>query len=126
VGFDKGRRLLETSVHLTEVYREATSGTTGDVQALTLTYSQLGQGWLRMQHAYLDVVQKSLSHAKRQPRDLLRCKSVTELAEVQRDLYMDGVAFMLESSTALLRLAGEIVQGAAEPLEARGQQHARS
>jgi hypothetical protein len=126
VSFDKGRRLLETSVHLTELYREATRDTAGDVQALTLTYSQLGQGWLRMQHAYLNVVQKSLSHAKRQPQDLLRCKSATEFAEVQRDLYVSGVAFMLESSTALMRTAGEIVRGAAEPLEAQAQKHARN
>jgi hypothetical protein len=32
---------------------------------------------------------------------------------------------MLESSTTLIRLAGEIVQGVTGPLEARAREHAR-
>jgi hypothetical protein len=50
---------------------------------------------------------------------------MTEFAEVQRDLFTDGVAFMVDASTALLRLAGEVVQSAAEPLEGRAGEQRR-
>jgi hypothetical protein len=125
MSYGQGRRFVETSARVSNLYREAGDETAGDVQALTTTYSQLGQGMMRMQHAYFSVMQQSLSRAKHQPQDLLRCKSVTEFVEVQRDLYTDSVAFMLESSTTLMRLAGEIVQGATGPLEARAREHAR-
>lgn len=117
--YGEGRRLVETSAHITDLYRDATSRTAEDMQALTTTYSHLGLGLVRMQQAYLNALQQSFARARRQPHDLLRCKSMTEFAEVQRDLYTDGVAFMVDSSTALLRLAGEVVQSAAEPLEGR-------
>jgi hypothetical protein len=123
--YGRGRRFVETSARVSDLYREAGEETAGDVQALNTTYSQLGQGMMRMQHAYFSALQQSLARAKRQPQDLLRCKSVVEFAEVQRDLYKDGVAFMLESSTTLMRLAGQIVQGATGPLEARAREHAR-
>jgi hypothetical protein len=125
MSYGQGRRFVETSARVSNLYREAGEETAGDVQALNTTYSQLGQGMMRMQHAYFDVMQQALARAKRQPQDLLRCKSVTEFAEVQRDLYTDSVAFMLESSTTLMRLAGEIVQGASGPLEARAREHGR-
>lgn len=121
IGFGEGRKVIEASAHITDLLREASDETAEDVQALTMTYAQVGHGMLRMQHAWLNSMQRSMARARRQPQDLLRCRTVTEMAEVQRDLYMDGVAFMLESSTTLLRLAGEIVQGAASPLEARAQ-----
>jgi Phasin protein len=119
IGYGRGRRFVEASARVTDFYREAGEETAADVQALTTTYSQLGQGLMRMQHAYFNAMQQSLARAKRRPQDLLRCKSVTEFAEVQRDLYTDNVAFMLQSSTTLMRLAGEIVQNVAGPLEAR-------
>jgi prophage DNA circulation protein len=119
--FNEGRRLIEASVRITDLYREASDDTAEDVQALTTSYAQLGQGLLRMQHAYFDVLHQALNRARRQPQDLLRCRSFADFAEVQRDLYKDGVAFMLESSTTLMRLAGEVVQVAARPLETRAQ-----
>jgi hypothetical protein len=122
--FHEERRLIETSARVTDLFKEATSETAEDVQALTATYAQLGQGMLRMQHAYFNTVLHAMARARRQPKDLLRCRSVTEVAEVQRDMYMDGVAFMMESSTTLIRLAGEVVQGAARPLEGRAREHA--
>jgi hypothetical protein len=125
ITYDRGRRLLDTAARVTELYREAANSTAGDMQALVQSYSQFGQGLLRMQHEYLSSVQSSFSRAKHQPQDLLRCKSVADFAEVQKDLYVDGVAFMMESSSALVRLAGEVVRNAAGPLEARAPKHAR-
>jgi Phasin protein len=122
-GYGEGRRLVETSARVADVYRKAADDTAGDVQALVATYSQLGQGLQRMQTAYFDLMQRSLARARRQPQDLLRCKTPVEFAEVQKDLFADGVAFMMESSTTLLRLAGEVVQSAAGPLEGRARAH---
>jgi hypothetical protein len=121
--FGEGRRMVEASAHVADVYSKAANDTAEDMQALVASYAQLGQGLQRMQTAYFDLMQRSLARAKRQPQDLLRCKSPVEFAEVQKDLFTDGVAFMMESSTTLLRLAGQVVQGAAGPLEARARTH---
>lgn len=117
--YDAGSRVVGNSAHITALYREATSDTAEDLQALTTTYYQLGQGLVRLQRAYLDTVQQSFGRAKRQPHELLRCNSMAEFVEVQLDLYKDGVAFVLETNTALLKLAGEVVLNAVQPLEAR-------
>jgi hypothetical protein len=122
VGYDRGHRLVEATARVTDVYREASEETAADVQTLAATYSQLGQGFMRMQHAYFDVMQQSLLRAKRRPQDLLRCRSVTEFAEVQRKLYTENVAFALQSTTALIRLANDIVQTVVGPLETRARE----
>jgi len=125
MGYGESRNLIEASARVTDLYHRTTEETAEDMQALVASYTQLGQGLQRMQSTYINMLQGALSHSRRQPRDLLRCKSVTELAEVQRDLYMDGVAFMLDSSTTMFRLAGQVMESAVAPLEARTRTHGR-
>jgi hypothetical protein len=117
--FFEGRRLVETSARITDLYRTASDETAGDLQALTSSYARLGQGMLRMQHTYFDLLQKALDQGKHRPQDLLRCRSLAEVAEVQRDLYLETVGFMMDSSTKLLQMAGEVLQGAKLPLDTR-------
>lgn len=118
-GYGEGRWWLETSLRVADLCREARAATAADVQALTATYSHLGVGFTRIHNAFLDLVQKSLDRAKRQPEDLLRCRSVAEVAEIQRDLYQSGVEFMLEMSTTVVHLGQDTARDAARPLEAR-------
>jgi Phasin protein len=125
-GYVEGRRLLDDTTRIANLYREASEDTAADVQALVASAAQLGRGLQRMQDAYLDVLQRALGRAKRQPHDLLRCRSAVEFAEVQRDLYVDGVTTALEMNAALLHLACQVAQDAAAPLEGRRAAHSRA
>jgi hypothetical protein len=122
-GKDAHRRVVEASSRINDLYSEAAEGSARDVQALTSSCLQLGHGLLRLQKGYLNAVQQSLTEAKHHPQDLLACRSVTELAEVQRDFFLDGINFMVQSSTTMMQMAGEIVQNAAGPLENRTAEH---
>jgi hypothetical protein len=46
----------------------------------------------------------------------LRCKNATEVAEMQRDLYLDAINHAFESTSRLLDLAGRTAQDAVRPL----------
>jgi uncharacterized protein (DUF1778 family) len=58
----------------------------------------------------------TMEHAAQKPKDLLRCKNAIEVAEVQRDLYLDAINHAFESTSRLLDLAGRTAQDAVRPL----------
>jgi hypothetical protein len=47
----------------------------------------------------------------------LRCKNIIELAEVQRDLYIDALNHAFESTSRLLDIASRTAQDAVRPLQ---------
>jgi len=55
-----------------------------------------------MQHAWLEMMDHSMGHAAHKPPDLLRCKTMTEVAKVQRDFYPDGINHAFGSTSRLL------------------------
>jgi hypothetical protein len=68
------------------------------------------------------LLDRAVDRATHKPQDLLRCKTLEEFAEVQRDLYLDAVNHALESSTTLLtllQLAAQTAQQAMRPLHGR-------
>jgi hypothetical protein len=76
----------------------------------------MGRGLQSMQHAWLEMLDHSIENAAHKPQDLLRCKNMIELAEVQRDLYIDAINYAFESTGRLLDLAGRTAQDAVRPL----------
>ena len=78
-----------------------------------------GRGLQSMQHAWLEMMDHTMEHAAHKPQDLLRCKNMVELAEVQRDLYLDAINHAFESTSRLLDIAGRTAQDAVRPLHAR-------
>ena len=50
------------------------------------SWMAMGRGLQQMQHACLEIFDQSMENAVHKPQDLLRCKTVVEVAEVQRDL----------------------------------------
>ena len=119
---DQGRKGIRAAAIVTDIYRETTESTAQDVQALMTAFSELGLGAQQMQHAWFELINRSLEHATRRPQDLLRCGSPVELAEAQRDLYRDGVAYMVDATTTMLDLIGRTAAHAGRSLES----HART
>ena len=119
ISFGRGHHLLASAVHAMDIHRDASERTAERVQALFSSYMTFGRGLQHMQHAWLEMVDHSMEHAVHKPWDLSQCKNVVELAEVQRDLYIDAVNHALESTSRLLELAGRTAQDAVRPLQQR-------
>jgi hypothetical protein len=128
--YAQSRQFFEASAGVTNVYRETTESTAEDVQALVSSYAHFGLGLQQMQHAYFDLLHRSLERATkrgaRKPQDLLRSSSLLEFAEVQRDLYRDAVGLTFEASATMLRLASQVARDALQPLENRARDSGRA
>lgn len=116
IGFGRGHHAMSSAAHAMDVYREASERSAERVQALFSSAMTLGRGMQQMQHAWLEMIDHSMQNAVHKPQDLLRCKDVIEVAEVQRDLYLDAINHAFESTSRLLDLAGQTVQDAVRPL----------
>ena len=110
--YDRGQRALESAARVLDIYREAAESTAEKVQTLFTSWTALGRGAQQMQVAYLQLLDRTIKGASRKPQDLLRAKSVEELAQLQRDLYVDTVNHAIEASSSLLQMAGQIAQTA--------------
>jgi hypothetical protein len=118
-GFDQSQRALEVTTRVTDVYHDAAERAANDLDALIGSWTSLGRGLQRWQHAYFDQLQQFMGSVARKRQDLLRCNSPVELATVQRDLYVDLVKRAFEANTTLLQLTGQIAQEAVRPLRER-------
>jgi hypothetical protein len=116
IGSSRGRHWLSSATHAMDIYRNASEQSAEHVQALFSSYLTFGRGVQAMQHACLEMTGHTIENATDKPRDLLRCKNMVELAEVQRDLYIGAVNHAVESTSRLLEMAGRTVQDAVRPL----------
>ena len=113
IGFGHSHQMLSSAARAMDVYADAAER----VQALVSSCMTLGQGLQKMQHMWLEMLDHSMEHATHKPQDLLRCKTLLEVAEVQRGLYMDAFNHAVTSGSRLLELAGRTAQDAARPLQ---------
>jgi hypothetical protein len=119
ISYGRGHHLLASAAQAMDIYRDASEKSAERVQALFSSYMTFGRGLQNMQHALLEMVDHSIEHAAHKPQDLLRCKNMVELAEVQRDLYIDAINHAFESTSRLLEIAGRTAQDAVRPLQSR-------
>ncbi len=117
INFGRSHHLMSSAAHAMDIYRDASERSAEQVQALFSSAMSMGRGLQTMQHAWLEMMDHSMETAAHKPQDLLRCKNLVELAEVQRDLYMDAVNRAFESTSRLLEMAGRTAQEAVRPLQ---------
>ena len=116
INFGRGHHLMSSAAQAMDVYRDASERSAERVHALFSSAMTWGRGLQTLQHAWLEMLDHSMEHASHKPQDLLRCKNIVELAEVQRDLYLDAINRTFESTSRLLDLAGRSAQDAVRPL----------
>ena len=117
ISFGRGRHLLASAAHAMDIYRDASERSAERMQALFSSYMTFGRGLQNMQHALLEIADHTIEHAAHKPQDMLRCKNMVELAEVQRDLYVDAINHAFESTSRLLDIVGRTAQDAVRPLQ---------
>jgi hypothetical protein len=89
--------------------REATT-------ALTTSYGVFAEGIQELQQGYWQIFQQSLDLATSAPAELMRCRNLMEVAEIQRGLlhrYLDRVA---DASRTLMDVSGRVIDTATRPL----------
>ena len=118
-GFEQTRRTAETAARVSDIYREATERTSEDIQALLRCGGILGRGLHRWQHACMDLTQQATGRVADKRGRLFHASSPTELAEVQRDFFIDAVNHIFTTSTTLFQLGVQIAQDAMRPLQER-------
>lgn len=116
ISFDRGHRWLASAAQAMDIYRDATERSAGRVQALFASNLTFGLGLQAIQHAWLEMIDHTMDKAARKPWDMLRCNNVVELAEAQRDFYVDAIDRAFESTGRLLDIAGRTAQDAVRPL----------
>jgi phasin family protein len=119
IGFGRGHHLLRSTVQALDIYTDATERSAERVQALVSSAMAWTRGVQKIQHAWLEMIDHSMERAAHRPQDLLRCKTLVEAAEVQRDLYTEAVNYAFESSSRLLELASRAAQDAVKPLQSK-------
>lgn len=117
INFGRSHHLLASAAQAMDVYRDASERSAERVQALFSSYMTFGRGLQNMQHAWLEMVDHTLENAAHKPQDLLRAKNLVELAEVQRDLYIDAINHAFESTSRLFEIVGRTAQDAVRPLQ---------
>jgi hypothetical protein len=116
INFGRSRAFMSSAANAMDIYRNASERSADRVQALFSSAIMVGRGLQTMQHAWLEMIDHTMEHAAHKPQDLLRCKNIVELAEVQRDLYLDAINSAFESTSRILDLAGRTAQDAVRPL----------
>jgi hypothetical protein len=116
ISFGRGHDMMASATQAMDIYRDASERSAERVQALFSSMMIMGRGLQSIQHAWLEMIDHTMEHAAHKPQDLLRCSNMTELAEVQRDLYLDAINHAFESTSRLLDLVGRTAQDAVRPL----------
>jgi hypothetical protein len=119
ISYGRSHTILNSTVQALDIYRDASERSAERVHALFSSYLTLGRGLQQMQHAWLEIVDRSLENASHKPQDVLRARNLVELAEVQRDLYLSTINHAVESGSRLLELAGRTAQEAVRPLQSQ-------
>jgi hypothetical protein len=119
ISFGRSHRWLASATQAMDVYRDASDRSAECMQALFSSYLTFGRGLQAIQHAWLESADHAIESATHKPQDLLRCKNVVELAEVQRDLYIDALNHAVESTSRLLDIAGRTAQDTVRSLQPR-------
>lgn len=117
ISYGRGHEVVRSAAHAMDIYRDASERSAERVQALLSSYLTVGRGLQHMQQAILEMVDRRIERAAHRPQDLLRCKNIVEVAEVQRDLYIDAINHAFESTSRLLEIASRTAQEAVRPLQ---------
>ncbi|MGH7152896.1 MAG: phasin family protein [Acetobacteraceae bacterium] len=111
--------MLGQATRAAEIYRQATQGAGENVQALFASWLSLVRGASELQRAWLEMLGRVTENGARKPQDRLRCKSLEEMAEIQRGLYLSSLNHAMEATSMLLQIAGRVTQDAMRPLKNR-------
>jgi hypothetical protein len=102
-----------------DLLRDTSDFAADRMNALFSSYAVLANGAQQLQHTMLAAWQQSWETAASSPGEFLQCRSLTDVATLQRDLLRRGIDGWLDANTRLLKLSGSIAERAVEPIADR-------
>jgi len=111
---EAAERVAGTAAHATDEAARAARDLTG---AFANSYSVFADGFQELQHGYWRIVQQSVDIASTAPAEMMRCRSLTELSELQREIfskYLDGV---VDANRTLIDVSARVAGNAVKPLQ---------
>jgi hypothetical protein len=102
-----------------EIYNDAAQVAAQDLQAIATLSTIAAGGLADMRQAWMEWVNRSLRTGTRTTQQLLRVKSLEQLAELQRNFLRESFDNLLEGSAQLLRISSRVSDDARQPIEDR-------
>lgn len=102
-----------------EIYGETAQFTADDLHAIATCTSIAAGGMNEFRAAWMDWLNRNLRAGARVSQQIMRCGTLQELAEVQRDFLEESIGSLLQGGAQLLRISGRIAEEARRPIEAR-------
>lgn len=113
---DQMRSLLGASAR---AYGDAGNLSSDDVDALVQTSARLAKGVQDMSLEVMQYTQQSLQMSMRVANDLMTCRTVEDMLNIQRDFMRQSVDTFLHESARLLEMSSNVATEAVNPLNDR-------
>lgn len=102
-----------------QAYRDLTSD--GDMDAILQTSARLARGMQDVGWEVMQFSQNSLRMQIKAANDLMSCRSIEDMVQVQRDIMRESVDTFLQESARLLEISSNVASDAMGPLGQRFQ-----
>lgn len=120
---DFGRRQAEQMRSLmgasTRVYGDVGNMSRDDVDALVQTSTRLAKGVQDMSWEMMQYTQQSLQMGMRVANEMMTCRTVEDMLDVQRNFMRQSVDTFLQESARLLEMSSNVATDAINPLNDR-------
>jgi len=118
-GAEQANRMGNVMAHATSILSDTAQETSGDVQALMMSTRAAVSRMQDAQRAWLEFLTRNAQASARLPQELIRCRSVQDIAELQSRFVRESVNVLLDGSAEILRATGRAAEDALRPLEER-------
>ena len=111
---EAAEKVAGSAARVTDEAARTTRDLTG---AFANSYSVLADGIQELQHGYWRIVQQSVDIAATAPAEMMRCRNLTELSDLQREIfhkYLDGV---VDVNRTLMDVSARVAGNAVKPLQ---------
>jgi len=85
--------------------------------AFANSYGVFADGIQELQHGYWRVVQSSFDLATSAPAEMMRCRSLTELSELQREIFTKYLDRVADANRTLIDVSARVAGQAVRPLQ---------
>ena len=116
-GGEQMRSLVSASAR---AYRDFSTFSRGDVDVLMQSGARLARGMQEVGWEMMQYTQNSLRLGLQAANEMMTCRSVEDIVQVQRSFLKDSMDTFLQEGTRLLELSSHVATDAINPLAERG------
>lgn len=124
MGRGASRAQQEQMRNLFRVSERAYRGMTdsGNMDAMMQSSVRFAKGMQDMSWEMMQFTQQSLRNSLKAANDLMTCRSIEDMMEIQRDYLRESMDSLLQESARMLEMGSEVASSAIEPIKPPSQQ----